>query len=206
MRQSYPRNVGGYTIESWNLSFYWGFGVQAEQEIDAVVPNKDTTSVGKIPNAPKMVPLALLEESHYTEGLRTLKDRNSGKNAVIDEASLVNSLTEEKKSSAPSAQKELIEVSCEESASGIIFIVTTLSPVVKESKNFENALRFNWINKNGLVERENQTEICSAGGITLEASGNLLGVTLKLPAQALSNSNFIVLNRPNRVVLTVNSE
>jgi outer membrane protein assembly factor BamD len=162
---------------------------------------KEAAVGGKIPSPPKLVSSALLDESHYTEGLRTLKDRNSKRFAVVEEVPLppvpIKASVEE--------QKELSEFSCEETSRGAVFIISTFSPVINKPLKSDDLLKFSWAEKNPSFRRENQTELCSAAELTLEVTTSNTGLVVKLPSQAVGNFDFIVLNRPNRVVLNVSS-
>lgn len=182
--------------------------VQEEQGQVSIKLNDQANTAGKLPSPPKLVSSALLEDSHYTAGLRSLKDRTTSKVSVIDETPILDVVADKK--SEPVRINEIIEVACEETASGAVFVVTTLSPILanpqKSVDDDQESLRFLWKEKNSEFQRENQAELCSANGISLKVNSYISGISLKLSSQTFDNSSFIVLNRPNRVVLSVNSQ
>ena len=174
----------------------------------------EISPAGKIPSAPKMVLSSQLDQAHYSKDLQALKGKVRNKEAVIEETSITSELGTSKTLSSTNnnmpeqnaAQKELIEFTCEESSNGAVFMLTTTSTVMTKPKSMPSILNFSWGKANSSLERETQTELCSAGGLTVAVTGNNSGLSFNLPAQDSNNFNFIVLNRPNRVVLTLISE
>lgn len=200
-------------IKKLSLDFPGSKALEAvqDQHGDLVVKlDKETSAIGKIPSAPKIVSSALLEDSHYTAGLRIIKDRNRGAGLKVEETPLLT--LREAKSEEPSiTTKEIIETSCEETSTGAIFTITTFSPVtasaaLDNSPSIQDSLKFSWKEKNAALNRENQSELCSANGLSVEVSVNSYGLALKFPPQLSDNFSFIVLNRPNRVVLSIFSK
>ncbi len=166
---------------------------------------KNTTTSQAPPSAPKLVSSTQLSESHYNESLRSVaKQKSRVKSSITEESALV---TEDADlvPTAPQTQKELLELTCEETSDGAVFIVSTLTPVAQGVKNAQGTLSFAWDRSNGVARLpiESQSEICSADGISLTVSSSATGLSLKLPTDDVQRTNFIILNRPNRVVLSV---
>jgi len=173
-------------------------------------------SAAKAPGVPKVVNSEILSEGGYTQTLRQMAGNIAGRSNrlknSIEESSLIISESVPEAPKILGGEKSLVDFSCDETQNGTIFIATLTAPLIYPVKyplkDEADYVEISWEMPSPGVHSQNistanDKKRCSAGEISIEILTNSRGISLKLPEGAKNKASFILLNRPSRVVLSV---
>ncbi len=154
---------------------------------------------GKAPSAPKVLARNGLDASDYVTALSSL----SASRAPMQEENLIGAKAvarSAKPDEPPPPQGAVESFECEEVENGALFTITLKEEVNAEPEEEDEALRFVFLKPSTAAPAEDR---CSAGGIGVELKSGPAGVRVRRTDDDFHESSVLVLNRPQRIVLSI---